>query len=516
MLFLHRGKHGDIIALGAWLKKVYDETGESSQIYVRQHKPYHKWDVDWIRPLLLTQPYYKKIDVCQKITDVYPGIPQVETCDLKFAREVAQKYNYYTGWWVDQQKWWDAVGAPHKLTDLRYRFTKAYKKQLPQTMQPWITLPQHQKHIKEPYIVVSVTPRYRCCVDFSALYLLKDKYRIVFIGHKHDYDYFGKSFAEFYQVNSSIEMAQLIHDAQLTVSTQSLVIWLAQAMGVDRILSISNLFIDTHLRVQQGFRGAFSKPSQLALQLYSWRYSKGIVPSIGYVISTYGSPAYIDLQLAYHKGKWNHDVIVADDGSKDEKLKQVCAKWGVSLLGVDQQRRGHQNGDLEAYRKGLNYFKDKDWVVKISRRCLWTQDLQQSIIKHSNPLWKPILSDWWVPDHTFETNRAITTCCFATHTKSIPLKLMQEFFNLTLAQTNAKGKLTGKQPFMQTGLYQTLQKFFGEIPLTQWREVYKQRGREQFVDSIIWKNAPIEKYKQQSDKLGLQWQLNDFKDIIKE
>ena len=42
--------------------------------------------------------------------------------------------------------------------------------------------------------------------------------------------------------------------------------------------------------------------------------------SKGFVIGTFGSPAYVDLQLALHVGKWGHDCIVVDDGSRDRQL----------------------------------------------------------------------------------------------------------------------------------------------------------------------------------------------------
>ena len=105
--------------------------------------------------------------------------------------------------------------------------------------------------------------------------------------------------------------------------------------------------------------------------LRSWECHNGLQTSVGYVIGTYGSPAYIDLQLALHKGQWGHDVLVSDDGSQDPRLMEVCRKWSVPLIGNKDQRLGHQVGDLAAYKRGLQYFKDKDWLVKLSRRFVW-------------------------------------------------------------------------------------------------------------------------------------------------
>lgn len=509
MIFLHRGKCGDIIALGAFLKQEYDKTGQTAQIYVRQHQAFHKQDVDWLRPLLLTQPYYKKIDVCNTITDVYPNIPQVDKADLKLAQYTARKYNYYTGWWVDDDYWWSQVGAPHRLTDLRYRFTKAYKKDLPQTMPPWMSLPKHQRHIKEPYILINITPRYRCCVDFHAIEMLMDKYKIIFAGQPHDYMNLASGISQYYPVNSSVELAQLVDDAQLVIGTQSLIIWLAQALGKDRIVSVSNVFLDTHLRVTEGFKGAFTRPDDLRVQLYSWEYYKGKQPSVGYVIGTYGSPAYIDLQLALHKGKYNHDVIVSDDGSRNKQLQEVCTKWNVPLYGCFDERRGHQNGDLQAYIRGIDYFKDKDWVVKISRRCIWTEDLQPSIIKHSNPLWKPVLTDWWMPHEGIYN--ALTTACIALHRSSFTPQLMNELRSAVMTMKVQNGKLI-RGSFVQPFMYQLYSRYYGECPFERWQQVYKQTGRQQFVDSILWKTSPIQKTVELSNQLGFSYTAQDFED----
>lgn len=223
--------------------------------------------------------------------------------------------------------------------------------------------------------MLAAVPRYRCCRNFQALDMLKDNYRIIYIGHPQDYEAFGKPYgAEYLPVKDSIQAAQLIKGSQLFVGTQTLFTWLAEAMGVDRIVSMSPVFQDTHMRCTQGFKGAFLYPAELALMLKSWEYHKGRKPTVGYVIGTYGSPAYVDLQLALHVGKWKHDVIVSDDGSGNEKLKEVCAKWNVPLIGVDGKRYGHQHGDRMAYKRGFDYFTDKDWMIKLSRRFVWLKD----------------------------------------------------------------------------------------------------------------------------------------------
>lgn len=45
---------------------------------------------------------------------------------MKKARELAEKYNYYSLWWVDEETWWQQIHKEHRKTDLRYRLPYAY------------------------------------------------------------------------------------------------------------------------------------------------------------------------------------------------------------------------------------------------------------------------------------------------------------------------------------------------------------------------------------------------------
>lgn len=153
--------------------------------------------------------------------------------------------------------------------------------------------------------------------------------------------------------------------------------------------------------------------------LRSWECHNGLQTSVGYVIGTYGSPAYIDLQLALHKGKWGHDVLVSDDGSQDPRLVQVCSKWNVPLVGNKDKRLGHQSGDLAVYTRGLQHFKDKDWMVKLSRRFVWMQDMQDTIQQHDMLCWKPCLSSWWIAKPSLK-GQALTTSCIALNKGAMP------------------------------------------------------------------------------------------------
>lgn len=263
MIVLHRGKCGDLIALCAWLKQRHSD--QKAHIYIKQHRSFQKQNVDWIAPLLLNQPYIEKVGICQKLSDVEPvnDIP----CNLKAARQQALKNHSYTGWWVDQPSWWAFVGAVRNQTDLRDRIPLAYNQPI-QSKQPWLQVPASQRLIKEPYIIISVTPRYGCLKDFSCLRKLQSKYKIIFLGHQHNWLTFAP-WANYAQC-SAIQTAQLIRDCELYAGTQTLHTWLAQALGKDRIVAVSPRFKDTTFRVEKGFKASVNSAQELQGALNWW------------------------------------------------------------------------------------------------------------------------------------------------------------------------------------------------------------------------------------------------------
>ena len=224
----------------------------------------------------------------------------------------------------------------------------------------------------------------------------------------------------------------------------------------------------------------------------------------GFVISTYGSPAYIDLQLALHKGRWGHDCIIVDDGSKDPMLQEVCSKWEVPLTGAFDERLGHQKGDAKAYREGIEHFSDKDWIFKISRRFLWLKDFSKEL-PDSDFSKSPVLSDCWVPNPKWENNRAFTTCCLGIYNKALPIQLKELIRKLPdIVQEPPGGR------FVQPALYKLFKAYY-QNPLTIWRALYKKRGREEVDVDVLWKNnAQPYRYKLLSDLLNLNWRLQDF------
>ena len=265
MIVLHRGKCGDLIALCAWLKERHSQ--QRVRIYIKEHRSFHPYNVGWIRPLLLQQPYIQKIEMCDKLSDVEPVLDV--PCDLQLARKEALQKHSYTGWWVDEQSWWDQLGIVRNQTDLRDRFALAYQEPI-KGDQPWLQLPQAKISMPRPYIVVSVTPRYRCMYDVSAVRELADDYDILFLGDQNNWRYLAP-YCKYAKVANSIVMAQVIRDAALFVGTQTLQAWIAQSLGVDRIVSTSTKFHDTTLRVEKGFKAAIQTPQELKGALQKWK-----------------------------------------------------------------------------------------------------------------------------------------------------------------------------------------------------------------------------------------------------
>lgn len=113
-------------------------------------------------------------------------------------------------------------------------------------------------------------------------------------------------------------------------------------------------------------------------------------PSIGLIISTYGTPDYIKLAMEVMKRNGiNIPVLVHDDSSSDENLKQVCKDYSCELISTSF-KHGHYAGDVKALYSGLLWAADKNLeiLVKMSRRFIplfnWTKSLFDTIKRDPN------------------------------------------------------------------------------------------------------------------------------------
>jgi len=95
-------------------------------------------------------------------------------------------------------------------------------------------------------------------------------------------------------------------------------------------------------------------------------------PKIAVVIGTYGSPAYIRLQLESRKRFWpDAPVLIHDDDSPErDELMRICNEYGA--LYYSPSKRSENVGDMAAVVKGIDWAHEIscDIVVKISRRFI--------------------------------------------------------------------------------------------------------------------------------------------------
>lgn len=93
-------------------------------------------------------------------------------------------------------------------------------------------------------------------------------------------------------------------------------------------------------------------------------------------ITTYSSPAYIDLSLYYMTRYRQCDVIVLDDCSRDKKLMEVCQKYHVPMLSNRIHYTHYGNGDLNMMATIIEYARENgyQYAVKQSRRWICLQN----------------------------------------------------------------------------------------------------------------------------------------------
>lgn len=103
-------------------------------------------------------------------------------------------------------------------------------------------------------------------------------------------------------------------------------------------------------------------------------------PSIGLVIGTHGSPAYIHLFLESAKRNFPVPILIHDDFSQTD-FKSLIEQYGCDFS-TNDRRYGHGSGDITVYDSGLNWASKKgiDILVKMSRRFIPFFDWRPSLI----------------------------------------------------------------------------------------------------------------------------------------
>lgn len=110
-------------------------------------------------------------------------------------------------------------------------------------------------------------------------------------------------------------------------------------------------------------------------RIYSWLH---IVMGEGIIITTYGTPAFVHLQLeSVKRFAPCAKVLVYDDCSGDKRLKELAELYEAEYISTET-KQGHYIGDLKSYEYGLNWASNNrfKYLTKISRRFLpitcWT------------------------------------------------------------------------------------------------------------------------------------------------
>lgn len=117
------------------------------------------------------------------------------------------------------------------------------------------------------------------------------------------------------------------------------------------------------------------------------------MPKIGAMVSTYGTPQFVHMQLEILKNVQGFkDILVHDDCSADhQRLSDLVKEYSVDYSHTII-RQGHVIGDLGAFMAGLSWAKSKglDYLVKISRRMLiledWVTDLLKLLYEKQNEI----------------------------------------------------------------------------------------------------------------------------------
>ena len=243
-------------------------------------------------------------------------------------------------------------------------------------------------------------------------------------------------------------------------------------------------------------------------------YDKDLV--IGAVVGTYGTPAYIEMQLYYLTKINKIPVLVVDDSSNDtELLKSLCNRYGADFE-TTEQRYGHTTGDMQVFVKGLEWAKRNklDLLVKISRTFIIPFDWQKSLIdlaKKSNSV--------TFSSYTVNYNKGFRTECMAMYVPAwykkiekiksdskvgekvfvekymhgIAKELSTEYFN-TIYEEYAKNNFYG---FERTGY-------------AFWFDVLG-KDRKEPVNGVLWHDiSKLEEYCDLANKIGLNYSANDF------
>lgn len=243
-------------------------------------------------------------------------------------------------------------------------------------------------------------------------------------------------------------------------------------------------------------------------------------PRIGVVLGTYAAAPYVHLFLESAKRNFPHiPIMILDDGSPDfpyiiEHTKNYNAEFVCNSV-----RLGHNFGDLNVHFFALVWGKSKnfDIVVKFSRRLLplydWTKDLA-----------KIAYETQYATYTNGEESLGFRTECIAYHVNSwfdsgLVKGLTKDYYEHVgshlveshihnLARELQKIACEHNAAYVEQHPKSIYLNAYGD-----WDLIEPQRTKK--TSKVLWHHCNnAEDYLAVSEKFGLPYKINDFKNVV--
>ena len=214
LVFNHSGKMGDLLYSLNYAKEYAESRGLDQFVLNLQLNQYDGRDirlsretVEWLKPLLLNQPYIKDVTISEKVPEFCYNLDTFRNGSV----------NINAG-------------------DIRYWFYRPRPNFLPKDFySPMLTAPKDPQYGDN--IIISRTARHRNRdLNYKKLEPLQDK--ILFVGTKQEHQDFCKEQfpCEYRPVKDALELATIINSAKLFIGNQCGIFAIAEQLKVPRML----------------------------------------------------------------------------------------------------------------------------------------------------------------------------------------------------------------------------------------------------------------------------------------
>jgi hypothetical protein len=238
-------------------------------------------------------------------------------------------------------------------------------------------------------------------------------------------------------------------------------------------------------------------------------------PTIAAVVGTFGASPYIHLMLEARKRFWPEvPLLVSDDCSnQQERLAGLCKQYGAEFRS-NARRMRWTVGDMSAYAAGLMWAKDKDILVKLSRRFIplrpWSLDLAKLAMETQDPTFSNVC------DHF---NYGFRTECIGMSVKT---------WIASGALADIESHVSDDRPVFVEG---HLHNWARKLPICDMAKTYREANprksdrngyapwdllstsRMANLPDVLWHDPDQkEDYLQAAKELGLDYKIEDFAD----